>query len=171
MNPQALLAILLVLAAVRDWHGRPIRRRPEAAAVVAKAAGETGAPEVFAAYLDVLAAHESGYDPSARGDHRNGVAKSCGMFQTPCSETPGFERCDGGDDCRHGWRFEGGRGVALAQARLAIRILLGRAMVTCPEHAVWAYASGHCAPSRVALAYEAEAGAEARVIKQAEMLP
>lgn len=126
----ALLAALLSLPAVRDFHDHVIPRPLSAARVVARAALETERPEVFAVLLDVLAAHESAYRPSAVGDS----GRSCGAFQTPCAETP--------QD-------------ALGQARVAIRILR-LALGSCPDHVLWSYASGRCRSSAVALRYEAD---------------
>jgi hypothetical protein len=78
----------------------------------------------------VLAAHESGYRTSAKGDG----GKSCGAYQTPCSRTPPD---------------------AAGQTRLALSILKD-ANDRCPGHPLWLYASGHCASSRTAVWYESE---------------
>jgi methylaspartate ammonia-lyase len=120
--------------------------RPVASArVIATAAMETQTPVLFAAWLDELAAHESGYRISAAGDcpglkpgdmqcTRELHARSCGAWQTPCARTPK---------------------TGLDQARLAIRILQ-QAVEQCADHPLWAYASGSCNKTRVAALYERE---------------
>lgn len=147
MNPEVLLAWLLSLPPVTDAHGYPFRRPEGAARTIVKVALEHPEvdPRVLAATLDVLAARESRYRPHAAGDcptlpagsercTRELGARSFGAYQTPIAETPPD---------------------ALGQTRLAASILLGRALNACPEHIVWAFASGHCAPSRIAREYEA----------------
>ena len=126
----SLVAWILSLAVAHDGHGRPIPRPAGFATVIATVALEHPEvdPRIVAATLDVIAAHESAYRTSAIGDH----GASCGAFQTPCARTP------------HD---------ALGQARVAATIWLV-AVDRCPEHPMWLYASGRCAPSRIARRYE-----------------
>lgn len=116
------------------------------ARVLATAAMETEWPIGYAGMLEIVAPHESWWNPAAIGDGGH----SCGLFQTPCRETPGFAR---DASAPKGWRFEAGPRVALEQARLAVRYLRW-GNDSCPGHPLWAYASGRCAPSRTALWYE-----------------
>ncbi len=138
MTSAQLLAWLLALPLLHDGHGFPIPRPLGAARVIAEVAAETEAPQLYAALLDVLAAHESAYHPHAVGDH----GRSCGAYQTPCARTP--------------------RRDARGQTRLAVKILR-RAIDVCPGHPVWAYATGRCARTAVALRYEAEVRGEMAV--------
>ena len=127
---QQLFAFLFALSPLLDGHGRPIRAPESALRTIANAAAETESPRLFAAWLFVLGAHESGYHTGVTGDG----GKSCGAYQTPCAVTPS----DG-----------------LGQSRLAIKILR-QAMAACPEHVLWAYASGRCVYSTTAARYERE---------------
>lgn len=101
MTPTALqlFAWLTSLPQILDGHGHPIARPPAAVRVIAAVAVETPDPAFYAAALDVFAAHESGYRPSAAGDcpglrsgdplcTRELGAHSCGAWQTPCATTP-----------------------------------------------------------------------------------
>ena len=130
MNAHAIFLWLMTLAVHNDGHGNPIPRTSFAANTIAIVAEGTEAPQIYAAMLDVLAAHESAYHTGVTGDG----GKSCGAFQTPCARTPP----DG-----------------LGQTRLAAA-LLKQANDACPGHPLWVYARGECKPSRVALWYEAE---------------
>ena len=130
----ALVAWILALPVVRDGHGMPIPRSSVVVDAIADAALETELPQIFAAHLDVLGAHESAYRTIAVGDG----GRSCGIFQTPCTRTP------------HD---------ALGQARLAIKILRV-AIDGCFEHPIWMYAAGRCVRSNIAAKYEREVRAE-----------
>ena len=118
-----LVAWLLSLPLLHD--GTPLHapiHRPEAAVhVIAQAALETEDPPMYAALLDVFAARESAYRPTAVGDH----GRSCGAWQTPCARTPM------------------GKGAALEQARLAIRIFRA-SFAGCPDHPLALYETGRC---------------------------
>ncbi len=138
-----LYLLLAALPHLLDGHGHPIPRPEVAARIIADEAGRTELPEWFAAALDVLAAHESAYHPSALGDG----GKSKGAFQTPVARTP--------DDFR-------------GQARLAISILKV-AIDKCPEHPIWMYAAGRCVSSAVALRYEREIAQEYRALHDASL--
>ncbi|MHB2029921.1 MAG: hypothetical protein ACYCPT_14070, partial [Acidimicrobiales bacterium] len=100
MSPSVirLLVWLLALPHWPDRYQRLLPRPERAARVVATAAASTDLPADYAAMLDVLGPHESNWDPSAVGDH----GASCGTWQTPCRETPGFV-ADG--SVAKGWRF------------------------------------------------------------------
>ena len=110
------------------YQGTP--RPPEFAAAIAVVALERApeSPLELAATLDVIAAHESRYRPTASGDH----GRSAGAYQTPTARTP--------------------RDIA-GQTSLAARILADAARA-CPAHPLWAYASGRCATSYAARAME-----------------
>jgi hypothetical protein len=125
-----LLLWLLSLPLHVDGHAHGIPRPRGAATVIAQVAAETDDPKRYAAILDVLAAHESAYRTGVTGDS----GRSCGAYQTPCARTPP----DG-----------------LGQTRLALAIL-HQAERTCTEHPIWAYASGRCVSSPVAVRYERE---------------
>jgi hypothetical protein len=128
----SILIWLVSLAVHADRHGFPIPRPYGAATTIAQvvASEPEDLQRIYAATLDVLAAHESAYRTGVTGDG----GKSCGAYQTPCARTP----ADG-----------------LGQTRLALSILKD-ANDRCPGHPIWLYASGHCASSRTALWYEAE---------------
>ena len=126
----SLLTWLMSLAQHVDGHGHAIPRPLEASRVISLVALETDSPREYAAMLDVLASHESGYHTGVTGDS----GRSCGAYQTPCGRTPP----DG-----------------LGQTRLAARILK-QAGEACPNHPLWVYASGACRSTAVALRYEAE---------------
>jgi hypothetical protein len=126
-----ILPILLTLAPMLDSHGYPIVAPPAALAIIARVAEETPAPELFASWLYVLGAYESGYRLSAVGDG----GQSCGAWQTPCARTRGLD--------------------GLGQARVAVAILK-QAIASCPDHPLWAYASGRCVRTSVAVRYEAK---------------
>ncbi|NBW08789.1 MAG: hypothetical protein EBR82_12270 [Caulobacteraceae bacterium] len=136
MSPAELAAWLLSLPVVLDGHGHPIPRSSEVSSAIAVVALEQSYIDarVMAATLDVLAAHEGAYRLGSRGDR----GRSCGTFQTACWKTP----MDGAE-------------LAVRQARLAVAEWR-RAVDRCPEHPVWAYASGKCAASWVARRYEQE---------------
>lgn len=130
-----LFVWLMSLPRVLDGHGHPIARPPAAARVIAAVAAETSDPALYAAALDVFAAHESGYRPSAAGDcagmrpgdplcTRELGARSCGAWQTPCATTPRD---------------------AAAQARQWVAILR-RSFVACPEHPFAVLGTGRCIP-------------------------
>ena len=125
MDPATLAAWLLALPL---YNATP--RPPEFATAIADVALAVApdAPLELAATLDVIAAHESRYRPTASGDH----GRSAGAYQTPASRTP--------------------RDVA-GQTSLAARILADAARA-CPAHPLYAYASGRCAPSYAARAME-----------------
>lgn len=118
------LVLLLALPPQLDGLRRPIPMPEPAAAIIAEVAPDAW----YAAALVVLGAHEGGYHSYAVGDG----GRSCGAFQTPCAVTPKD--------------FHG-------QALLAVKIL-ETAREKCPAHPIWIYASGRCAPSRVARYYE-----------------
>lgn len=165
MTVAELIVVLAALAPVHDGHGRGIPRPSGFPQVIAKAALEQGDVDarMLAAEFDILAAHESGYDTSARGDVHDGVAHSCGAWQTPCVETPGFARCIEGDDCRRGWRFTPSSTIALEQARVARKWILW-SNARCPDHPLSLYASGTiCGRVRVADRYWAEVRSELEV--------
>jgi hypothetical protein len=154
VTPATLKAWLLAQALILDGHGYPIPRPSKAVDVIVTAAMSTGAPYLFAAYLDVLAAHESGYKPSLAGDcpkmkpgsllcTREKGAKACGAFQGLCSALPA-------------------NATPSDQANLAVRDLM-RAIDGCPNHPLWQYAAGHCARSHVADLYEADVSRELAV--------
>lgn len=128
MSP--LLALVLSFATLLDGHGHPIPIREAIRAVIASVADT----DIEAAELYVLVSHESAGRVDVRGDS----GRSCGAWQTPCAETP----MDGPQ-------------LGLRQARVAVRILR-RAAANCPEHPIWMYASGRCAPSATARRYEGE---------------
>lgn len=130
MTKALLLSWILALAPRRDGHGQEIPRPHGFAEDVATVAMETPMPLVFAAMLDVLAAHESGYRLRSVGDG----GRSCGAWQTPCALTPK----DG-----------------LGQARLAVHIL-EHANDVCAGHPLFAYAAGRCIRTRIAEFYERE---------------
>lgn len=133
-----LFTILFALAPLLDGHHQPIPRPERAAQIIADEASRTDAPEWFAAALDVLAARESAYRPSALGDS----GRSKGAYQTPVARTP--------DDFR-------------GQTKLAIAILR-MAIDHCPEHPIWMYASGRCIATPVALRYERDIATEMRLL-------
>lgn len=146
----ALTAWLEALPPVRDGHGFPIPRPSSAAHVIAQAALESPSPVLYAAWLDVLAAHESGYRPSAAGDcpglsagsracTRERGAHACGAWQGLCAALPAHA-------------------TPLDQARLAVRDLT-RAIATCPDHPLYAYAAGACRRTNIAAIYESEVSA------------
>ena len=169
MSLASLVQWLLCLALILDFEKpvrQPIPRSQNVANVIATAANETNSPKEFAAYLDVLGAHESGYDTSAVGDHTGGIGRSCGAWQTPCAETPGFtsSECSWAEEsptpgCHWGWKFHPSPTIALQQARKAIQILK-RAVDGCPDHPIWMYASGLCTRTKTATLYEDEVNAE-----------
>ncbi len=130
MTAHAIFLWLMMSLSHADGHGHEIPRASFAANTIAIVAVETEAPQVYAAMLDVLAAHESAYHTGVTGDG----GRSCGAYQTPCARTPQ----DG-----------------LGQTRLAAR-LLKQANDHCPGHPLWIYARGECKASAVALRYEAE---------------
>lgn len=136
MTAAELAAWVLALPTVLDGHGRPIPRSSEVAAAIAVVALEQTYidPRIMAGTLDVLAAHEGAYRLTSRGDH----GRSCGTWQTPCWKTP----------------MEGAE-LAVRQARIAVAEWR-RSVDRCPEHPIWAYASGRCAASWVARRYEQE---------------
>ncbi len=109
-----------------DATGHPHARSEAAALAIAQVAIEAAPASAFefAATLDVIAAHESGYQVGARGDR----GRSCGAYQTPCVVTPKD---------------------FLGQTRVAARIF-AQASVACPAHPLWSYASGLCKKSRAA---------------------
>lgn len=154
MNATALAIWLTSLPPITDGHNAPIPRPAKAVDIIAQAALETPAPLLFAAYLDVLAAHESGYRPTAVGDcpglragsllcTRDRGAHACGAWQGLCSALPA-------------------KASALDQARLAVRDL-SRAIDGCPSHPLWMYASGHCTRTPVAVHYEVDVARELTV--------
>lgn len=161
MNALALAAWLIAQPLILDGHGNAIARPLKAVDVIVQAANETSLPSFFAAHLDVLAAHESGYHPALAGDcpglpagsllcTRDRGAHACGAWQGLCSALPASA-------------------TPLDQARLAVRDLK-RAIDVCPEHPLFVYAAGHCARTRVAALYESEVAAElARVMPAAEL--
>ena len=106
------------------YQGTP--RPPEFAAAIADVALALApdAPERLAATLDLIAAHESAYHLTARGDG----GRSVGAYQTPRHRTPA---------------------TIAGQTRLAAQ-MLDEAARACPAHPLWAYASGRCAPSYAA---------------------
>jgi hypothetical protein len=164
MQIVALIKLLLALAPILDYERpvrQPIPRSEKVATVIATAAFETDDPVHYAVWLDVLGAHESGYNPSLSGDHTGtGVSRSCGTWQTPCERTPGFARCEENEEgCHWGWAFHGTRTTALEQARVAISVLR-TSVGNCPEHVIWRYASGQCAQTRTAALYEVDVNAE-----------
>ena len=125
MDPTMLTAWIIALPLYQG-----IARPPEFAAAIADVALAVApdAPEQLAATLDLIAAHESRYRLTARGDH----GRSAGAYQTPAARTP--------------------RDIA-GQTQLAARILADAARA-CPAHPLYAYASGRCAPSYAARAME-----------------
>lgn len=145
MGKAALLAWLVALPAQRDGHGMPIPRPAHFLAVVATVSlehTELDDPRVLAAALDVLASHESGYRTGARGDS----GRSCGAWQTPCTETP----------------MSGDR-LGLEQARVAARWVLWSS-TRCPDHPLSLYATGTiCGHVRIADFYWREVRAELAV--------
>ena len=154
MTAATLTAWLLSQALVHDGHGYPISRPAKAVDVIVVAALETSTPQLFAAWLDVLAAHESAYHTALAGDcpglpagsplcTRVLGAHACGAWQGLCSSLPP-------------------NATPLDQARQAVRDLT-RAIAVCPSHPLWAYASGHCARTRVAALYEADVTREMAV--------
>lgn len=145
MTKAILLSWLLALPPLHDGHGAPIPRPRAAAETIATVAMETGLPQIFAATLDVLAAHESGYRIAAVGDS----GASCGAFQTPCARTPKD---------------------ALGQTRLAVAILY-QALSVCSEHTLWAYAAGRCIRSTVAVRYEREVRQELAIALPSDVAP
>ena len=130
MDPATLAAWLIALPL---YNATP--RPPEFATAIAIVAltFAPDAPLELAATLDVIAAHESRYRPTASGDH----GRSAGAYQTPAARTP--------------------RDIA-GQTQLAARILADAARA-CPAHPLWAYASGRCAPSYAARAMESAVAA------------
>ncbi len=124
------LAFILLWPTLHDGHQAPIPC-PELARVTIANVAES---RYEAAALYVLGAHESGWHMQARGDS----GRSCGTFQTPCARTP----MDGPE-------------LGRRQALVALQVLR-TAIDRCPEHPVWMYASGRCAPSPIAIRYEAE---------------
>ena len=119
------LGILVAwVAALPLYQATP--RPPEFAAAIAEVAlaDAPDDPRVLAATLDLIAAHESRYHPTARGDG----GRSVGAYQTPKHRTPA---------------------TIAGQTRLAARIL-GEAARACPAHPLWAYASGRCLSSYAA---------------------
>lgn len=109
MPPATEIArLLMTLAVLKDGNGADLPRKQGFADVVATAVSEH--PEFdwrkLAAALDVIGAHESGYDAAAVGDS----GKSCGAWQTPCDETP----------MPAGWRTEYEPARAAAQAARAM---------------------------------------------------
>ncbi len=154
-----LVPLLVSLPMILDYE-RPVRlpipRNDKIVMVIATAALETEEPVKMAVWLDTLGAHESGYNPSLVGDH----GQSCGAWQTPCGETPGFAACTAAEEqdpkkCRWGWAFHTAPTVALQQARKATAILK-RALDGCPSHPIWMYARGVCGESRTAKLYEVD---------------
>ena len=128
-----LFAWLTSLPQILDGHGYPIARPPAAAKVIATVALETQDPALYAAALDVFAAHESGYRPTAAGDcpglrsgdplcTRELGAHSCGAWQTPCATTPRD---------------------AAAQARQWVAIFR-RSTVACPQYPFAVLGTGRC---------------------------
>jgi len=171
-NAASLAKLLLTLAPILDYERpvrQPIPRSEKVATVIETAALETDDPVRYAVWLDVLGAHESGYNTSLSGDHMGtGVSRSCGAWQTPCERTPGFVRCaaiasgnqeTSEEGCRWGWAFHGTRTTALEQARIAISVLRTAAS-NCSEHVIWRYASGQCSWSRTASLYEVDVNVE-----------
>ena len=145
MDVLTLTAWLVSLPLVVDDNHHPIPRPPASARVIATVSMGTPAPELFAAWLDELAAHDSAYRTTAAGDcpglragdptcTRELHAQSCGAWQTPCARTSKSP---------------------LEQAKLAIRILQ-QALEQCEAHPLWAYASGSCNKTPIAARYERE---------------
>ena len=139
----ALVAWLLALPLYQG-----IARPPEFALAIAEVALEQSpdAPEQLAATLDLIAAHESRYLLTARGD----AGRSIGAYQTPRHRTPA---------------------TLAGQTRLAARIL-SEASRACPAHPLWAYASGRCLPSYAARDMErsvSRALAAAPALERAEL--
>src|SRR5271157_984108 len=120
---QTLVPLVLALAPVLDYERpvrQPIPRHEKVATVIVTAALDTPDPVKYAVWLDVLGAHESGYDSSLVGDR----GASCGAWQTPCERTPGFRVCTeyeaaSGDlkQCNKGRHFTPYPTVALDQAK------------------------------------------------------
>ena len=151
MNAAVLTAWLVSQATVLDFNGHPIPRPQKAVDVIVTAALGTGAPYLFAAWLDVLAAHESGYKPSLAGDcpgmkagsllcTRERGAHACGAWQGLCASLPASA-------------------TVTDQAKLAVKDLM-RAIDGCPNHPLWMYAAGHCSSTRTAVLYEADVARE-----------
>lgn len=153
MNAPQIAAWLMHSTLILDGTPahNPIPRPSKSADVIATAAAETSAPLLFAAWLDVLAAHESGYRTTAAGDcpglragsllcTRERGAHACGAWQGLCAALPA-------------------KATPLDQARLAVRDLT-RALDGCPDHPLWQYARGRCERSRVAELYEADVAAK-----------
>lgn len=171
---QTIASTLHSLAPVRDYQWlnhkpwrQPIPRTESVIDVIATAASETEDPARYAMLLDVLGAHESGYNASLVGDHGN----SCGAFQTPCGRTPGFRKCTDEENASNpkcaraagrgwGWMHVSGPGVALAQARVAVSILRV-AIDQCAAHPIYMYAAGACVWSKTAASYEEDVALEA----------
>ena len=143
MNLTQLTLWLAQAPAVLDWHGHPIARPESFPPVVAQVVLEH--PEMddrlLASTLDQLAAHEGSYNARAQGDCpglRAGDthctvslgAKSCGAYQTPCTQTK--------------------LGDLLSQTRLAARHVV-TSFLGCPEKPLNLYASGQC-PRAVGIA-------------------
>jgi len=163
----ALTQMVTSFTQLRDYEqappkgpGRQPIPRPQAMIeVITTAALETDDPVHYLVYLDVLGAHESGYKLSLVGDH----GSACGAFQTLCPKTPGFRPCTEQEEadestCHFGWRFIGGPGTGLAQARVAIAELKKWA-AQC-DHPLWGYASGACRETPTAHKYMLDVDAE-----------
>jgi hypothetical protein len=144
---------------VPDAHGRPIHRPAASWSFILRHAVGTQSPLVYAAFLDVLAARESSYDFAAVGDNGD----SCGAWQTRCEETPmpdgwrtewaAAEAAEGKGELKplhriaHQHRVEQlTTEIKVGQIKRAIKSL-DWAVSQCPEHPLWHYAAGHCAPS------------------------
>ena len=143
----ALAAWIGGLPLVRDGHGYSIPRPHGFSETIAKAVVDMDDPAWFAANLDRLAAGESGYHTAAAGDcpglpagsllcTRSKGAHACGAWQGLCASLPV-------------------KATPLEQAEQAVRDLT-RARLVCPAHPLWAYASGSCRSTRVAVLYESE---------------
>lgn len=156
LTAQVLVPMILALSPVLDYERvrLPIPCSERVARVIATAALETTTPIETTAFLFVVGAHESAYNPSLVGDR----GASCGWLQTPCAQTPGFRVCTDEERedpklCTKGRHFTSSPTRALEQARVAIRIW-NDAASQCPEHPMWMYASGTCASSATGLKYE-----------------
>lgn len=100
-------------------------------------------PELYAAFLDVFAARESGYQfdkagdcPGMKGgDLRCTIAlgaRSYGGWQTPVGETPKFSTVSTAM-------------LGVAQAKVALKHFQ-TSMEACPDHPLSMYMSGKCLP-------------------------
>ena len=175
---QTLVPLIMMLPPVLDYERpvrQPIPRHEKIVTVYVTAAMDSHDPVKYAVWLDVLGAHESGYDSSLVGDS----GASCGAWQTPCARTPGFRPCTSdealsedrkvcsfgrGDLLRqHGQHFTPSPTVGLEQARVATAIL--KEWDDKCAYVIWGYALGRCERSSTAEKYMVDVDAELRALE------